>query len=311
MYQRSTSKSRNVCEHYSMLLKVNSTPKTNKTLTELVLCGARPMGPLFGDLVQCLPNLTTLDLDCDERITGEEMEYVFRYLINLRHLILDRCVGENDIKYVPSKANISNLERLQILDSCWCPIKVLQISNLNFEFRELKTLRLTSCRKADSVLNAVDFKKYFPALERLLSGDLPDDLHRYYENLFIDAWETRTKYIAANYDDLGSLREADMCSRGHDDCKDVIMPDLSNCEQKFINCLQEINSPASNSVGHFYFVGRNKCFQFGHPIVECTKYQQGIVRKRCVVYKIDAYKSKIWQLYDIPFYTSVGEALNN
>uniref|UniRef100_A0A1B0FH43 Phospholipase A2 n=1 Tax=Glossina morsitans morsitans TaxID=37546 RepID=A0A1B0FH43_GLOMM len=131
---------------------------------------------------------------------------------------------------------------------------------------------------------------------------------------------------ADNYNDLGSLREVDMCCRDHDHCESIIMPDVTlhnlynsdwfpimkcSCEQKFMNCLQEINSPASNSLGHIYFVGRDKCFQFGHPIIECTKYQQGIIRKRCIVYKVDKFKSKIWQLYDIPFYTSVGEAANH
>uniref|UniRef100_A0A1A9WP01 F-box domain-containing protein n=1 Tax=Glossina brevipalpis TaxID=37001 RepID=A0A1A9WP01_9MUSC len=148
-------------------------PKTNITLTKLTLSDTPPLVPLFNDLVLRLANLTSLNLfGYGSSVIDEEMEYIFRYLINLRHLILSSHGDLRDIKYIPSKPNITNLKRIQTLGSCWCPIEVLRISNLNFEFKELNKLHLSRCRNTRFVLNVVDFKNYFAALEELLDDQL-------------------------------------------------------------------------------------------------------------------------------------------
>lgn len=76
-----------------------------------------------------------------------------------------------------------------------------------------------------------------------------------------------------------------------------------DCEQKFINCLQKVNSRVSNGMGSIYFAARSKCFAKGHPITSCSRYQSGTFSQRCIKYTVDASKDKIWQLYDTPYYT--------
>uniref|UniRef100_A0A1A9WXT1 F-box domain-containing protein n=1 Tax=Glossina brevipalpis TaxID=37001 RepID=A0A1A9WXT1_9MUSC len=150
-------------------------PKINKTLTELKLFGSHPVGELFCVLAHRVPNLTTLDLKgLISTITDEEMGNIFQNLIHLRHLCLEPCVSEKDIEYLCSKPNISNLKRLQTLYSCFCPIKVLVILNLDFKFRELTKMELIACKRFRklSISRLVDINIYFPALEELRSGDL-------------------------------------------------------------------------------------------------------------------------------------------
>uniref|UniRef100_A0A1A9VAB1 F-box domain-containing protein n=1 Tax=Glossina austeni TaxID=7395 RepID=A0A1A9VAB1_GLOAU len=150
-------------------------PTTNKTLTMLKLHIPIPAGHLFGDLLQRLPYLIALDLrGTQSTITDEEMDYIFRYLIHLQQLALGRCTGENN-DFPCSAANISNLKCLQTLMSCFCPIKTLQILNLNFKFMELKYLHIEPCERSSdlSVPIFLDiYKTYFPALESLSSLEL-------------------------------------------------------------------------------------------------------------------------------------------
>lgn len=80
-----------------------------------------------------------------------------------------------------------------------------------------------------------------------------------------------------------------------------------SCEQKFINCLQAVNSVISNTLGHIYYSARGKCLALGHPIMSCKQYQEGTFRKRCIRYNIDKRRSQVWQLYDMPFYTTVSK----
>uniref|UniRef100_A0A1I8NWJ7 Phospholipase A2 n=1 Tax=Stomoxys calcitrans TaxID=35570 RepID=A0A1I8NWJ7_STOCA len=124
---------------------------------------------------------------------------------------------------------------------------------------------------------------------------------------------------AANYNDLGRHRDTDTCCRDHDHCDDIIEATTSlygisntgmfpilkcSCEQKFLNCLQAVNSAISNTLGHIYFGATKQCLGQGHPIVSCKQYMEGTFRKRCIRYKIDVNRPLIWQLYDIPFYTT-------
>ncbi|XP_075169876.1 secretory Phospholipase A2 [Haematobia irritans] len=126
---------------------------------------------------------------------------------------------------------------------------------------------------------------------------------------------------ASHFNDLGKHSSTDSCCREHDHCETIIegsnsLFGISNtgmfpimkcsCEQTFLNCLQAVNSAISNTLGHIYFGATHRCVAFGHPIVSCKKYMEGTFRKRCIRYKIDVHKPPVWQLYDIPFYTTNG-----
>ncbi|XP_037713191.1 phospholipase A2 [Drosophila subpulchrella] len=124
---------------------------------------------------------------------------------------------------------------------------------------------------------------------------------------------------AANFEDLGRERETDKCCRAHDHCDEIIEPHAvlhrlpantdwfpilkCTCEQQFINCLQAVNSLTSNTLGRIYYGSRSKCFDNGYPTIECKQYQEGTFRKRCIRYKVDKTKAKVWQFYDMPFFT--------
>ncbi|BFG05412.1 phospholipase A2 [Drosophila madeirensis] len=124
---------------------------------------------------------------------------------------------------------------------------------------------------------------------------------------------------AANFDDLGRERETDKCCRAHDHCEEIIeshsalhglptntdwFPILKcTCEQTFINCLQAVNSLTSNTLGRIYYGSRRKCFANGYPTTGCKQYQEGTFRKRCIRYNVDKASAKVWQFYDMPFYT--------
>uniref|UniRef100_A0A1A9X500 F-box domain-containing protein n=1 Tax=Glossina brevipalpis TaxID=37001 RepID=A0A1A9X500_9MUSC len=151
--------------------------KTNQTLTELKLFSLHVTGEFFDTLFQRLPNLAKLDLR-GVRITDEEMVYVFRHLTHLRHLSLDPCVSENGIEYLCSELHsVSNLKRLQTLQICLCPIKALQILNLNFKFKKLTKLVPQFCHRSGklSVLTIVHISTYFPVLEELFVDRLNFD----------------------------------------------------------------------------------------------------------------------------------------
>uniref|UniRef100_A0A1B0AYU3 F-box domain-containing protein n=1 Tax=Glossina palpalis gambiensis TaxID=67801 RepID=A0A1B0AYU3_9MUSC len=154
------------CEYVPECLVNSIAPKTNKRLTELKLVNSNLTPKLFCDLFQRLPNLTTLDFSCNQ-ITDLEMNYLFRHLVHLRHLFLDACKSENVIKQCCSTSNISNLKNLQTLQSCLCPIKVLEISKLDFKFKELTKLYLSPCSRSKNppATTLVDISKYFPVLE--------------------------------------------------------------------------------------------------------------------------------------------------
>ncbi|XP_037814892.1 phospholipase A2 [Lucilia sericata] len=123
---------------------------------------------------------------------------------------------------------------------------------------------------------------------------------------------------SSSYNDLGTQRETDMCCRDHDHCDDILearstfrglnnsdwFPILKcSCEQKFINCLQAVNNMISNTLGHVYYSARSLCIAEGHPIVSCKQYMEGTFRKRCIRYNVDKKRPKIWQFYEMPFYT--------
>ncbi|KAL9923002.1 uncharacterized protein ACN2A1_009069 isoform 1-T1 [Glossina fuscipes fuscipes] len=145
-------------------------PKSNAKLTELKLSHAQLTRESFCHLTQRLPNLVVLDFrELQSTIADEEMINIFRYLTRLRQLFLRPCVSQNDIKYLCSEYNISNLRSLQTLRSCFCPIKVLQVLNLTHTFNELTKLHLYSCPRIEKLSSPtfIDIDARFPALQKL------------------------------------------------------------------------------------------------------------------------------------------------
>ncbi|XP_030375268.1 phospholipase A2 [Scaptodrosophila lebanonensis] len=124
---------------------------------------------------------------------------------------------------------------------------------------------------------------------------------------------------ASSYDDLGREKETDKCCRAHDHCPEIMesqttlhnlpintdwFPILKcTCEQEFINCLQQVNTVTSNTLGRIYYGTRKKCFAEGYPTTGCKQYQAGTFRKRCIRYNVNKRSAKVWQFYDMPFYT--------
>lgn len=89
-----------------------------------------------------------------------------------------------------------------------------------------------------------------------------------------------------------------------------------DCERKFRECLSAVNVPSALWWGDFYFRHTPKCYSIDHPIVECEQYKcfyqpkklykhpkrhrRGAVR--CVKYKLNRTKPKIYQTIELPFY---------
>lgn len=175
-------------------------PKVNKKLTEIEFFGTYLCGNSFCAVVERLPNLkklglnfnfawrTTIDYNLHLKRMCEEMCCVFQHLTRLRHLAVILPCNQNNINYLSSQPNISNLKRLKTLKSCLGPIKTLQILNLKFTFKELIKLQLNSCQKNEklSVLELVDISKYFPALEelRIVNFDCDDNAIQEARNSF-------------------------------------------------------------------------------------------------------------------------------
>ncbi|XP_043660380.1 phospholipase A2 large subunit [Drosophila teissieri] len=127
--------------------------------------------------------------------------------------------------------------------------------------------------------------------------------------------------IAANYDDLGTEREVDMCCRAHDNCREKIPPleeafGLRNdgifpifscsCEAAFRSCLNALRNGHSLALGKIYFNTKDVCFGYGHPIIDCQERQADLFETRCVSYRVDEGQSQCWQFYDLAFYTHVS-----
>lgn len=121
--------------------------------------------------------------------------------------------------------------------------------------------------------------------------------------------------IAKNYDDLGRERETDKCCRDHDHSTDNLSPletkhgitnfmifTMTNCPDdcKFYNCLLNVSSVASGSVGTVYFnVLGTKCYAYGYP-QKCVRYN--VIRvpglsNLCKEYKANTSKKEQWRTY--------------
>ncbi|XP_070393833.1 uncharacterized protein [Dermacentor albipictus] len=124
--------------------------------------------------------------------------------------------------------------------------------------------------------------------------------------------------VAKNYDDLGSARDTDRCCREHDHSQDNIpafetkhnvtnyLPyTMTGCvyDRKFFNCLQNVSSLPSVTVGVLFFdVLQTKCFEYGYP-TECTKYNYWrilLLKDPCEVEEPDTSKPKEWHIESPP-----------
>ncbi|KAG5898029.1 hypothetical protein JTB14_001741 [Gonioctena quinquepunctata] len=123
--------------------------------------------------------------------------------------------------------------------------------------------------------------------------------------------------IADNDNDLGAESGTDMCCRTHDKCSDVIggfqtEHNLTNpafytrvhcdCDTVFYDCLKNASTGTSNSVGFIYFnMLGTQCFKEEYPISGCNKNSIHLVPK-CLDYKLDESKPKVYQWIDEPNY---------
>lgn len=127
--------------------------------------------------------------------------------------------------------------------------------------------------------------------------------------------------VAANYDDLGTDKNTDMCCREHDHCpqsikagkskyglenKDTYTKSSCECDDAFYTCLQNVRSFLGDQVGRTYFnVLQSQCFKKDHPIVSCDDSKGFVfntVRKACQSYQLDESQEKIYQFFDAKFY---------
>lgn len=88
------------------------------------------------------------------------------------------------------------------------------------------------------------------------------------------------------------------------------------CEREFRDCISSVNVPSALWWGDFYFRHTPTCYSMDHPIVKCEQYKcfyqpkkqykypkrhrHGAVR--CVKYKLDKSKPKVYQTFELPFY---------
>ncbi|ALC40851.1 CG30503 [Drosophila busckii] len=127
---------------------------------------------------------------------------------------------------------------------------------------------------------------------------------------------------AANYEDLGTEVDIDICCRAHDHCEDKILSNeklngLNNdgvfpifscsCESAFRECLVALHSMESAALGRIYFRSTNVCFDYNHPIEACEQHQWDLFQSRCISYKLDEAQPARWQFYDLPYYTHMDE----
>ncbi|KAL7638402.1 UNVERIFIED_CONTAM: hypothetical protein RMT77_010972 [Armadillidium vulgare] len=123
-----------------------------------------------------------------------------------------------------------------------------------------------------------------------------------------------TGNAAEGLDDLGTLRELDLCCRDHDLCPEVLEPGetkhnltndspftitLCECSNKFRECLKNVNTPESKEVALTYFsTGLFQCYALEKPILGCNKWA-GLVAQACQEYKLDSNGEPKYQTMDM------------
>ncbi|KAG8177243.1 hypothetical protein JTE90_028698 [Oedothorax gibbosus] len=116
---------------------------------------------------------------------------------------------------------------------------------------------------------------------------------------------------ASNDDDLGSHADTDRCCRAHDKCDDIVLAgetkhNLTNkspftklsckCDDVFYDCLSEVNSLPSNTVGNTYFnLLRRECFKNDYPLGnKCLKHTSPL-KITCLEYERDYSSPPVYQ----------------
>ncbi|KAJ6633747.1 Phospholipase A2 [Pseudolycoriella hygida] len=114
--------------------------------------------------------------------------------------------------------------------------------------------------------------------------------------------------------------DIDVCCKQHDGCPNYVssssdydryvgLPQKSQlfsrlecaCDAQFFSCLNTLNSQYASTVAFGYGVVQSQCFDFNYPIVGCNKYSNSLLPpRRCIEYKVDDTKDKIWQWFDVP-----------
>ncbi|XP_035222180.1 uncharacterized protein LOC118195056 [Stegodyphus dumicola] len=105
--------------------------------------------------------------------------------------------------------------------------------------------------------------------------------------------------VAQSFDDLGSSADTDKCCRAHDLCDDLLRPgekkeNIINtswftllsceCDDEFYDCLKNVSSNTSNSIGNAYFnLGGSNCYTLNYPLTDkclnryliyCAEYER-------------------------------------
>lgn len=123
-----------------------------------------------------------------------------------------------------------------------------------------------------------------------------------------------TGNVADGLDDLGPLRDVDICCRDHDLCPDDLEPgqtrhNISNdssftmthcdCNENFRKCLQRVGSAEAKEVGSAYFsTGLFQCYRLAKPIIGCKKWA-GLLNQACQEYEFSEEGQPRWQVFDM------------
>ncbi|KAL3244686.1 hypothetical protein MRX96_047143 [Rhipicephalus microplus] len=196
------------------------------------------------------------------------------------NLIGSKELIENVLKYIPSEyvTDVSVEEMNQFIDKCADRDTSQEGSSL-----------------LDSLGDAFQSLVIFPGTKWCGAGD-----------------------VAKNYDDLGKASDTDRCCREHDHSPDNIpafgtkhnitnyLPyTMTECtyDKQFFNCLQNVSSLASVTVGVLFFdVLKTKCFEYGYPS-ECTEHNYWrlfLLKNPCVDEEPDTSKPKEWHIESPP-----------
>ncbi|XP_070378667.1 uncharacterized protein [Dermacentor albipictus] len=136
--------------------------------------------------------------------------------------------------------------------------------------------------------------------------------------------------VAKNYSDLGSASATDMCCRDHDHSEDSIPAfgmehgirnymfyTMTDCpdDHKFFNCLQNVSSFTSVTVGTIFFdILKTHCFEYGYPTM-CTDYNYWLIvllQDPCLKREPDTSKPMQWQVVGpAPFLETFIESRQN